>query len=202
MASKNYTVSKMNIVVAISLGGCLLLLNIFLFVQNRNLKVNSDGRNREIVLKEGKALLPLVGIDADEIKQTLDWGKDGRKTVVMIFSPQCGYCRENMPIWNEIISKADKSLFRIVAASSIAEGAKEFVEAYEFKGIPILIEPEPRSKVEYVMYLTPQTILVDQTGKIERVWIGPVQNEKKSEIETSLNIKLLNDLTSNPTYKF
>lgn len=200
MPNKIYSFSRTNAILAVLLMVGLSSLNILLFVQNRNLKVTSDCRNREIVLKEGKSLIPLSGIDIDEMKQSFEWGTEGRKTLVMIFSPQCGYCRENMPIWNEIISKADKSAFRIVAASSISAGAKEFVEEYEFNDIPILIETEPESKIEYVMYLTPQTILLNQSGEIEKVWIGLIQNEKTSEVESHLNVKLSSDMTLRPSY--
>lgn len=173
----------------------LVGLNIFLINQNKTLK--SEGKNREIVLKEGKSLIPLQGLDINNEKQKIEWGTENQKTLIMIFSPQCGYCHENMPMWKEIAGKINKTDFRTVAVSSFPNGAKEFIEEYEFSNIPIVIEPEPASKVEYVMYLTPQTVLVNQAGQVEKVWIGPIKDNNKSEIEKYLNIKLETELASN-----
>lgn len=192
-----YKISKTTVFTVGIVIVALFVLNILLIIQNRNLRNNSSTTSREIVLQEGKIVKPISGVDIEGKKQSFEWGTDERKTLMMIFSPRCGYCHENMPMWNEIIDKADKSSFRIVAASSVPDGTKEFAEEYQMKNIPIIAETNPGIKVDYVMYLTPQTVLLKPNGEVEKVWIGPIQDGIKTEIESYLNIKLTKELAIN-----
>lgn len=128
MVKKVYSFSATNVVVFSTVLVGLLILNGFLFYQNRDLKIASVSRTREIAVKNGANLTPLKGIDLNSEKQSFEWGLDNRKTLVMIFSAQCGYCHENMPIWKEIINKADNSSLRIVGVASSSIGIREFVQ--------------------------------------------------------------------------
>jgi hypothetical protein len=192
-----YKFNKLTVFIIALLIGTLVVLNVLLIVQNKNLKDTSKSMDREIVLQEGKMVKPLSGRDAEGKTHVFEWGADERKTLMMIFSPRCGYCLENMPMWDEIIKKADNSAFRIVAASSVADGTAEFIKDYQIKNIPLVVETEPSSKVDYVMYLTPQTVLLKPNGEVEKVWIGPIQNEIKNEVENYLNIELSTEIASN-----
>lgn len=189
MTDNTYKFSKTSIVIYLLVLAGLVIMNLFLVIQNRNLKTESKAQ--KWVLQEGQSVKSLSGIDINNEKQNLEWGQDNRKTLLFIFSPKCSFCVENMPTVKSILAKTDKASFRIVFVSLMNEGTMEFAEKYDIRNIPLFTEVDPVSKIEYEMKLTPQTILIDPNGKVEKVWIGlMLKSENKSEIEKSLNISL------------
>ena len=188
MTTSTYKLSRITVFGSAFVAFVLLGLNIVLIVQNSHLKATV--KKGEVALIEGQSMPAIAGKDIEGQEQIFDWGKDGRKTLLMNFSPRCGYCRENMPNWLAILQTIDKSAYRVLLVSSISDGAKEFIDKYEIKDIPIIVEPEPKVLVNYLMYVTPQTILLNPDGKIAKIWTGAFINEQKSQIEQSLNVKL------------
>lgn len=184
-----YKINKWTIWIAVVLIIGLLIFNILLLIQNRNLKTSTQRRS-ENLLTPGKVLPPLSGITISGSKEKIEWNKDNRKTLILIFSPRCGYCHENMPNWKSILQTIDRTKFRPVLVSIIPEEAKEYLEKYSLADMPNFIEPEPQAKVEYAMHLVPQTLLVDPNGKLEKIWIGLIQDEQKGEIENYLGVRL------------
>lgn len=180
--------SRMTVLISVFLLLGLLASNAALIVQNRNL--NLSVQRGEVAITEGQFMPAIAGIDVNGHEQIFDWGKDTRKTLLMIFSPRCGYCRENMPNWMAILQGIDKSAYRVVVVSSISDGAKEYIEKYQIKDVPIIIEPEPKVLIDYRMYVTPQTVLLNSDGKIEKNWIGKITDEQKAYVNQSLNVNL------------
>jgi len=180
--------SRTTVLVSVFLLLGLLALNAALIVQNRNL--NSSIQKGEAALVEGQSMPAIAGIDLEGREQIFDWGNDNRKTLLMNFSPRCGYCRANMPNWTAILQGIDKSAYRVVVVSSISDGAKEYIEKYKIKDVPVIVEPEPKVLINYLMHITPQTILLNPDGKIEKVWVGKFVNEQKTNIEKALNVSL------------
>ncbi|MGH9913919.1 MAG: peroxiredoxin family protein [Pyrinomonadaceae bacterium] len=169
---------------------CLLaIFNIALLIQNRTLK-HSSTTNRSIVMAPGKTVSSLSGINSEGQKVTFDYGQERRKTILLIFSPHCGYCTENMPNWKLLIEKLDPKLYRIVATSIFADGVKEYAEKYRLNSLPVIAEIDPRNRVEYEMSVTPETIVISSEGKVEKIWIGLLQEKEMSEIEDYLQVNL------------
>lgn len=186
--SSTYELSRTTVFIVTLIAIILVGLNIVLTFQNRNLKATI--RQGEVALAEGQSMPGIAGKDLEGKEQTFDWGKDSRKTLLMNFSPRCGYCHENMSNWTAILQEIDKSLYRIVMVSSISDGAKEYIEKYKIKDIPVIVEPEPKVLVNYLMHITPQTILLNPDGKIAKVWVGRFIDDQKPQIEQFLNVNL------------
>lgn len=180
--------SRTTVFVAVFVLFGLLASNAAMLIQNRNL--NLSIQKAEAALAEGQSMPAIAGFDLEGREQVFGWGNDKRKTLLMNFSPRCGYCRANMPNWAAILQGIDKSAYRIVVVSSISDGAKEYVEKYNISGVPVIIEPEPKVLINYLMHITPQTIVLDSDGKIEKVWVGKFVDEQKPEIERTLNVNL------------
>lgn len=167
----------------------LVVINAALIVQNRKLK-SGGGINRSIILNEGTVVPSLSGIDLNGNKLTFDYGSDHRGALVLVFSPRCRFCTENMPVWQAIAQGLDRKSYRIVAVSILTEGVKEYISQHELSDVPVIAEVDPKSRVSYEMTVTPQTILIDYDGKVERVWTGFIQADERNEIERTLNLKL------------
>jgi peroxiredoxin len=188
-ASSGYTISRTAGVLVSLLVIALIVMNAGLVLQNRKLK-KSGGDPRTIVLNEGKLVPSLSGVDINGNRLTLDYGNDHRRAVVLVFSPHCSFCTKNMPNWTAIAQGLDRKAYRIIAVSILSEGIKEYVAQHELKDVPIIAEVDPKSRVSYEMTVTPQTILIDYDGKVEKVWTGFIQANERNEVERTLGIKL------------
>jgi peroxiredoxin len=188
--SAGYTISKRGAILLTVLILTLLVLNVSLVIQNRNLRTGPAVGTRSIALKEGTIVPALSGLDLDGNKITLNYQNDPRKAVMLIFSPRCGYCTDNMPNWQAIAQSLDRKLYRIMAVSITNDGVKEYIAEHSLPDVPVIADVEPKSRVSYEMNVTPQTILIDSQGKVEKVWTGVLQHDERAEVEHSLGLKL------------
>jgi hypothetical protein len=172
------------------LGATLLLVNVLLVQQNKKLRVLAGRPDRVLESKPGTALPPLEGFDSNGNKHIISYGQDLRKTVMLVLSPRCQACEENRPNWEAVINGIDRQSFRLAAVSLQSEGAKEYVSRLGIDKIPVLTKIDPKHKVAYNLALTPQIILIDPDGKVEKVWTGVLQGEDKREVERSLGVRL------------
>ncbi len=188
--SAGYTISKRVAILLTVLILTLLALNVSLVFQNRSLRNTRTSGTRSIALKEGSIVPALSGLGLDGKKITLNYQNDPRKAVMLIFSPHCGYCTDNMPNWQAIAQGLDRKLYRIMAVSITNDGVKEYLAKYGLSDVPVIADVEPKSRVSYEMNVTPQTILIDSQGKVEKIWTGVLQPDERTEVGRSLGLKL------------
>jgi peroxiredoxin len=167
-------------------GVVLLLVNVLLAQQNKKLKMLASKPDRALEIKAGTMLPTLEGIDSDGNRQSISYGQ----TVLLVFSPRCRVCGENLPNWEAIINGIDRESFRLFAISLQSQGVKEYASRHGINGVTILTEIDSKYRVAYNLALTPQTILIGSDGKAERVWTGLLHGEDKREIERALNVLL------------
>jgi peroxiredoxin len=187
-----YQISKRKMLFLFLLGIVLVALNIALVLQNRSLKATAGNARggRAIVLPQGKSLPTLSGLDTQGRQLSFDYGRDPRKTVLLVFSPHCSYCTDNMPNWNAITRGLDADAFRVVAVSTVSEGAEEYAAKHGLNNIPVITEPDPKNRVSYELNVTPQTVLIGADGTAEKVWTGLIQGDERDEIERQLGVTL------------
>jgi peroxiredoxin len=183
-----YTISKRAAIFFVLLVSALLVLNASLIIQNRSLRRAAG--TRSAVLHPGTIVPSLSGTDIDGQDFTLSYGKDPRKVVFLVFSPRCGICTKNMPNWKAMLQSLDRNAYRVIAVSIISEGVKEYVVQQNMTDVPIIAQIDPKSRVSYEMNVTPQTMLIDSRGKVEKLWIGQLSADERNEVEQSLSLKL------------
>jgi peroxiredoxin len=168
----------------------LLLVNVLLVQQNKKLKVLASRPDRALEIKPGTALPPLEGFDSNGNRHSVDYGQDSRRTVLLVLAPGCHACKENLPNWEAIVNGLDRRSFRVVAVSLQSGGLKEYASLYGINHVPVLTKIDPKYRVTYNLALTPQTILIDADGKVEKVWTGLIRGEDKKDVELALNVRL------------
>jgi hypothetical protein len=171
-------------------GAVLLLMNFLLVQQNKKLKVLASRPDRALEIRPGSALPPLEGVDSNGNRLSINYGQDSRKTVLLILSPKCLACEENMPNWEAIINGLDHRSFRLVAISLQPLSAGDSARRHGLDRVPILTKFNPKYRVAYNLALTPQIILIRSDGIVERVWTGVLREEDKLGVETALNVRL------------
>jgi peroxiredoxin len=149
----------------------------------------AEGQQRAAEVRVGERLPTLSGSDIYGNRLSLRYNQDGRKTILFVFSPRCIFCLKIMPEWQELIQGLNKDAFRMVGVTTLIEGTREYAAEHGLSAMPILAVPDPDVEDAYHFARTPQTILISPDGKIEKVWLGPIEKERIGEIEQALGVK-------------
>jgi peroxiredoxin len=188
--------SKGSVILFGLLGLILIAANVALFIQNLNLKARTTDSAIPLAVKIGSVVPALSGFDIYGKEFTLEYANDSRKAILFIFSPDCGFCTKNMPNWKKIIDRVDRRSYHLVAVSikSESSGVKEYVDQQGLSGLTILTEVNLKNKLSYEMRATPQTLVIDHGGRVEKVWTGVIEAEEWQDVERTLNLKLVTAL--------
>jgi thiol-disulfide isomerase/thioredoxin len=163
----------------------LITANILLLKQNNEVKgrVQSLLQSRE--LAPGSYLVPLQGKDITGSSLQVEF-KEGKGTLLLIFSPFCGVCEENQPAWERLKNAYIHENMRFVAASLSGAGVNEYLKKHDFTNITVFREIDAVSAVSYRIRTTPQTVLINSQGKVEKVWTGLLSEADVLEIQQSI----------------
>jgi thiol-disulfide isomerase/thioredoxin len=125
----------------------------------------------------------LLGFDLTGKPLEVSYGKDPRKVLVLVFSPTCPFCDENWPKWQQVISSLDRSAIRPVAVDVTSTASATFISQHPIAELPVFFKVDPRVTMNYRFQLTPQTILLDGAGKVEKVWSGVLKDPDMTELK-------------------
>ena len=181
--ASTFRVSKKAALLFGMLAVTILILNLMLVQQNRDLKAYANRVDQLIELNPGTRLPALEGSNAEGNRIKVSYERETRKTLLLVYSPQCGSCTDNMPAWHTLLKRADRDSVRIVGVSVLASGAADYARKHDLSGIETLTEVSPKVRTAYRLNLTPQTILISSDGVVEKVWSGVLSDEERGEIE-------------------
>jgi len=172
-----------------ALSGCCLLLlaaNIALIRQNSQLKARMAQPAPQMEAAHGAQMPDLKGFDLAGGRLEVAYGKDPRKVLVLVYSPTCPFCEQNWPKWETMIASLDRSAVRPVAVDVTSTSNPAFVQQHQLASLPVFQKVDPQATVNYRFQLTPQTILVDSAGKVEKVWTGVLNDSALAELKQRL----------------
>jgi peroxiredoxin len=170
----------------IALGACcvvLLAMNVALIRQNRQLKKQASLPPPALELPAGTAVPDLKGFDLSGKPVEVDYGKDSRKVLVLVYSPTCKFCAENWPRWWDLMSSLNRSAVRPVAVDVTSSSTQDFLAEHRLSDFPVMNQIEPTARIRYRFQLTPQTMLIDTDGKVEKVWSGVLDSSAVEELK-------------------
>lgn len=139
-------------------------------------------------LQPGATVPEIVGIDPNGSAATLHYGDVSVPTVLYVFTPQCSWCKKNLPNLHALIDQSG-ARYRVIGIALTREDLNSYVE-HEKLQLPIYTEI--RSDIRHVYQLggTPETIVVSPDSKIMKIWSGAYEGQLKREIEKVLQIHL------------
>jgi peroxiredoxin len=179
---------------------CVVLLaaNIALIHQNSQLKAQLSLPPPVMEAAAGAQMPDLRGVDLEGKPVEVLYGKDSRKVLVLVFSPTCPFCDQNWPKWQQVISSLDRSAVRPVLVDVTSTTTAGFVSQHQLASLPVILKADPRATLDYRFQLTPQTILVDSAGKVEKVWTGVLKDSALAEIRQLVgNSKTAHEVVGN-----
>lgn len=140
-------------------------------------------------LNEGAILPPLLAKDLRGNDVRLDPRNDNGSTVFYVFQPSCIWCARNLEAINHLASRRD-SRFKVIGISPGARGeVNTYLMAHQM-AFPVFVEISTKSAKTYKLGPTPQTIVVDNNGKLLKVWSGAFSGSTKAEIELFFHLEL------------
>jgi peroxiredoxin len=183
MANQKTTSGRFWIAVLAIFSGLATIQIGFLTKQNRELKseigVANSGQRVE-GLKPGDNLPAFNGINAVGMETRVSY--DEGDHLLFITSTKCPWCEKTVPTWKEI---AETIKGKSVQAISISIDGKGEIESYiNNRGLnfDVLNFPDASLLKVYKAFSTPQTILVKQGGRVEKVWMGMLSETTKKDI--------------------
>jgi hypothetical protein len=104
-----------------------------------------------------------------------------RKTILLVFSKQCGACDRNWPNWHSLL---DRVGYRAnVALINLGTTLPETpLLQLPTQGAVVFARIDAASKQAYGFISTPQTILIRSDGVVEQVWTGALNAYAIGEI--------------------
>lgn len=172
----------------------LCIANGLLIKQNRDLKAAIARMVKEPeFLKPGQQAPPFAAKNLSGQRQVLNYA-DHAKTVLLVFLTQCEACERSLPYWREIKTACARNQYQIFGIS-LDDGPKTNVflmsNGLNFEAF---VDIDAKTREAYKLSLTPQTIVIDNSGKVERIWPGAFRRETKLEVEEYFGISVVDDV--------
>jgi len=163
--------------------------NVALIRQNRELKNQMSLPQAALEAAPGTQVPDLKGYDVDKKALALAYGQDPRKVLVLVFSPTCHFCDENWPRWRQLVPELDPDAVRPIEVDVTSTTTADFASQHQLGDVPVIVQVDPAARIGYRFQLTPQTILVDRHGKVEKVWSGVLNDSAMAEIKQRAGVK-------------
>jgi peroxiredoxin len=175
----------------------LCVVNLLLIKQNLDLRkqLAAGGRTIDVTtnfLQPGDVVAPVTATDLDGRPYQLDYKKDGRQRLLLFFSPNCPYCREQSPLWRDLLDKVDSKRFTVIGVVNDRED-KRLVSAHAdgagyFKTkTPLpLVFFDSESLGSYNLSATPTTLLINDDGTVAHAWVGKWDEASAMEVAAAL----------------
>ena len=173
-------------VVFLLLAVLLVAANAFLLNRVKTLRAHVLELERLSVREVGGQAAPILGMDPQGRPRVITLARDGRKTVIFVLSPSCGPCNLNWPNWRELLRSKELS-FHPVFVDLSDEITHSYMSSHGIADTDLVTHLRGKSVLAYGLGYTPETIVVDRNGRIERIWSGYLSKVSLADIRKSLS---------------
>jgi peroxiredoxin len=140
------------------------------------------------VLKTGEKAKSFDAFDMAGYKLKLEFNQNEKiKTIIYLFSVGCNPCKMNLPNWINITKSIQNKNIRVIGVSMDSVNTlKKYAEINSINFSIYSVQVD-EFKINYKVFVTPQTILIDENGKVIKVWQGLLNESSKKEILGTIN---------------
>lgn len=169
----------------------LCITNALLIKQNRDLKAFISRAQPEF-LKPGQPVPPLAANTMSGQREVVNYSARA-KTVLLVFKPECPACERTVPYWKAIKAACDRNQYQIFGLSLDSNSkTSDFLKANGLI-LEVFTNIDADVRNAYKLNLTPLTIVVNNNGRVEKIWPGALNEYSNAEVETYFGISS-NDL--------
>lgn len=184
-----YEVTKTSFILGIVIFVLVLSLDVALLRQNRKLGESLAAQTSSLAIAVGSNVPSISGLSVDGKEEAIDYGKDPRKTLLFVFSTECGVCTKNWPTWESLAGHVDTKSMRLIYANLSKTVSPEYLSSHKLNSATVLAQLDPKVTVAYDLSLTPQLLLISSQGKVEHVWLGLLKGEQLADMERTLGMR-------------
>lgn len=177
------------------------ILNLLLIRQNFNLRkqLNAPGKIEASAnaLKPGEVMsIPIAGTDLKGQPYQMNYEEDGKRHLLLFFSPSCSYCIQQGPIWANLLNVIDSNRFEVVGIVGDREDKQKVANHaaglgyFKTRLVLPIVSVSDEVLTRYKLTATPTTLLIDNTGKVEHTWVGKWDKSKIAEVAAAVDIGL------------
>jgi thiol-disulfide isomerase/thioredoxin len=164
----------------------LAVLVVLLVVQNRDLKAqmraSASGAERG-GLAAGETLASFQLADASGAPAQVPVG-DGKRRLLLVFTSTCPHCAHAMPIWRDLMASGNNGLEVVGVQLDAGTEAAKPLDTLPFPVMsPGSAPPAFLAKLSGV----PASIIVDGSGKIEKLIYGPPEGKDLDALRVALH---------------
>lgn len=146
----------------------LLVENISLVLQNRGLLAAAAPQ-----ITAGTQLKMLSGATLDGNLAPVGFPSGASKLLIITFSPGCPACQANQPSWVKLAAELKAKGIRTVWVSRDSiDVTKDYCLKHGMAFTDVLAEPSHGTWVQLGLARVPNTLLIGNGGKVEKVWAG------------------------------
>jgi hypothetical protein len=184
--SAGYRVPKPAALAAALFSVMLLAVNFALVRQNRGLKLRLAVHAPSLLPPIGAIMPPLEGLDSSGSRVAIGYKAPYTKTLLFIFSPACDFCSQNWPNWVAISRDIESRSVRVAYVNLMGRVPADYLRRWGVLSANLVEQVDPKSLVSYNLRYTPETILLDGSGRIVDVWEGVLDTNQVRRIENLL----------------
>jgi len=145
-----------------------------------------DETNRQAIMQGGDSVRPFAVMKLDSTFVVIDPTMKGKK-LFLVFTTWCHACLQNMPEWTKLLKEIPRGDLNIVGLSSdLPYKIKEYRSKVNLSFPVYSTANDSTMMKKYKLLLVPQTILMDSSGLVIKVWPGVLSNEAKEEIKRAI----------------
>jgi hypothetical protein len=126
-----------------------------------------------------------VGERIEAVKPILPAGS--ARTLVVAISPTCHFCNDSMPFYQRLMSERDKKGSAVKVVGAVPSPDVQKAEAEHLATAQVSFDglsPVDFQKIKVPG--TPTLLLVDAAGKVEKVWVGKLDESGEKEVLAAL----------------
>ncbi|WP_158819369.1 redoxin family protein [Granulicella sp. S156] len=137
----------------------------------------------------GTRILAMDALSLDDQPEHIsfvDGSQSGKAKVLYIYSPTCGWCARNLGNITKLFDLKHNQ-FDFIGVSLSGEGLKAYIKS---AGFPLQSVYQPSTGAVSALHLdsTPETIVIDQSGVVRKVWVGAYTEDKCHEVEEYFHV--------------
>ena len=150
-------------------------------------------------LSEGESVkLPkLPALRSGEV----DLSETHQKYLLCVFiSTECAGCSQDEPFWKALRNEiSEKQIdFYVIAVDADQSKVENFAQAYEFKDLAVLFDPQRQAMEAFRITFVPQYVLLEKEGRVLGRWNG-IQRFDPKQSTAMGKLKGLAERLSAPT---
>ncbi len=133
----------------------------------------------------GSKLLLIHGHTVDNQERTLDLAHRKTRTLLLVLSPACPYCRVNFQNWRDLLQLVSSD--QVVWADITDTADSSYMVAAGIPANATMIRLDPDEAEQANLDATPTTVVLDPHGVVKWSWSGVMSKEKVSELRRLLS---------------